>query len=359
MRARRIAIFAATLAAAPSPARAQSGVMPTAAARALYDRAVEAMNDKDFEAACPKLEEAVKLEPEALGAKLKLGECYEQLGKLASAWTTYLQVEGAASKLSQDARRRRAHEAAEALGPKLATVVVEVRDEVRDLEGLRIKLDGTLLNRPLWGVPVPADRGEHVIEASATGKKTLKKVFEVVADGERLTLRLPSWSADQASSRPPEHSRAPIEPERRGPTVEIISDDPRLRPGLYRLPGRQLLCDAPCVEAIDADGEPRFYIGGNGITPSRAFRLDPSRAHVSLFVSPGKRGTRSAGGWLLGIGLTGMLFGALMMGGGAAADRETRALAVPFGGVTMAIAGGLTLLGIPLFFANGTSVSIR
>src|SRR5262245_36978723 len=96
-------------------ARAEDDPTLTAVAAALFDYAVSAMEKKDYATACPRLEEAVRLAPLAIGARMKLGECYEGAGKLATAWGTYILAEEAALKANQPARQQKAHERAEAL----------------------------------------------------------------------------------------------------------------------------------------------------------------------------------------------------------------------------------------------------
>jgi thioredoxin-like negative regulator of GroEL len=94
---------------------------------------VKAMAAKDPARACPKLEEAVKLEPKALGARFLLAECYEASGRLASAWGAFLQAEAAAVNAGKRQMRDEAHERAERLKPLLAQVVIAVPDEVEQL----------------------------------------------------------------------------------------------------------------------------------------------------------------------------------------------------------------------------------
>src|SRR5262245_25783154 len=58
-------------------------------AEALYDAATKAMDGNDYAAACPKLEEVVRLVPHGVGARLTLARCYEGAGRLASAHASY------------------------------------------------------------------------------------------------------------------------------------------------------------------------------------------------------------------------------------------------------------------------------
>jgi hypothetical protein len=183
-----LACAAASLAAS---ATAQSSDLErTRTAQALYDQAVTAMGRRDFAGACAKLEEVVRLEPAGIGAKITLAECYEGAGKLASAWTTYGLSEAAATHANQKERQKKTHDRAAALKPRLAQLTVAVPDEVRALAGLEIQRDGVPMGQAQWGLPLPADRGDHVIVATASGKQRWEKVVPVPADGVTASVQV-------------------------------------------------------------------------------------------------------------------------------------------------------------------------
>ena len=185
----------ACAALAPAAALAQAGEDPQqlAAAQAIFDQAVVAMNDKRFDEACPRLEEVVKLIPAGIGARMTLAECYEGAGKSASAWTTYVVVEGAARAAGQAEREKTAHERAEALRPKLAQLTIVVPDAVRSVPGLAVRRDGVDVGPVQLGVPLPVDRGEHRIVASADGRAARTTTIEVPEDGATLTVTIEGW----------------------------------------------------------------------------------------------------------------------------------------------------------------------
>ena len=139
------------LLALPAAAQAQTVDPQTAlAAQALYEQATAEMDAKSYPSACRKLEEVTRLVPEGLGAKLTLGECYEALGKLASAWSQYTFVEAMAPKVGQAERAQRAAERAAALKPRLATMTIDVPGEARAITGLVITRDGVSVGEGQW-----------------------------------------------------------------------------------------------------------------------------------------------------------------------------------------------------------------
>lgn len=173
------------------------------AAQVLFDDAIARMSKGRHAEACPKLEEAQRLLPDALGIKEQLGLCYEGAGRLASAWSEWRILEDLAGKASQAERLRMAVEHAAALRPRLATLTVEVPPELAAAPGLVVTRDGLETGRALWGTDVPVDKGSHEITATAPGRAPFRKKVEV-ADGTKSSVRvvLPVAAPEQEPERP-------------------------------------------------------------------------------------------------------------------------------------------------------------
>ncbi len=163
-----------------------------AAAQALFDQALTAMAERDFGAACPKLEEVTRLLPNGIGGQLNLALCYEGAGRLASAWTTFVIAEALAVQAHRSEEEAEARKHVEALKPKLARITVDVGDAVRPLPGLSVERDGIPVGAAQWSTPVPVDKGRHVVMATATGKTRWEKAVEVPADGADVSVRVDS-----------------------------------------------------------------------------------------------------------------------------------------------------------------------
>ena len=177
-------------------AHAQSaGGAQTSSSTPLWEQALEAMDKQDYASACPKLEEVARLGPEGLDAKLKLAECYEGAGRLASAWAMYALVEPLAEKANQPDRQKAAHDRAEALKPRLATLTIVVPATVRVRPGLEIRCDDRVVEPAQWGVPLPVDRGRHVIVATATVMVRGEQPEVIETDGAARTVTIvpPAW----------------------------------------------------------------------------------------------------------------------------------------------------------------------
>jgi tetratricopeptide (TPR) repeat protein len=190
----------------PASASAQAGggaaPMPPAT-QALYEEAMRALDAKDYATACPRLEDVVKLVPQGVGARLQLAECYEDAGKLASASATYKLAATLAAQAKQPRRQQLAQDRADALEPRLATLMIVVGEGVRSLAGVEITCDGAPVMPSQWGVAVPIDKGRHVITATAARKAPWQRVIEVSADGVIDTLLLDTMAdANTVTPRP-------------------------------------------------------------------------------------------------------------------------------------------------------------
>jgi len=209
-----VTAFASLLVLAP-PAFAQND----AAAEVLYEAATAAMDRGDYTAACPKLEKVVRLVPDGIGAKLTLAECYEGAGRLASAWAVYGTARVAAAKAGQADREKKAAAKERALAGRLAQVTLVVPAALREADGLQVQRDGVSVGRPLWGVPVPVDQGQHRVTVDAAGHERWERLLPM-KDGNSVTLtvELGESLAPPPVLPPPAPPMAPaIEAPARGP----------------------------------------------------------------------------------------------------------------------------------------------
>jgi hypothetical protein len=179
------ALGAATLAQA-QPADPQR----FAAAQTLFNKGVEALDAKKYDVACPMLAEAVSLEPDAIGARFVLAECYEHQGKLASAWSTYLQAQSQAEKVGRADRAAEAKKKAAALQPRLAMLTLVVPDAVRALPGLVIRRDGIEVGPAQWGTALPVDKGSHAVVVAAGGRTARESGVVVTEDGASVSFEV-------------------------------------------------------------------------------------------------------------------------------------------------------------------------
>jgi hypothetical protein len=155
---------------------AQPTASDRAAAEALFEQALAAMEAGNLAVACPKLEESQRLDP-GVGTLLYLADCYETTGRTASAWATFLEAAYMAKDAGQADRQQVAEEHADALKPKLAKLVLLVDEP--ELPGLVITNDEQPVGEALWASEVPVDPGRHTIAASAEGKQPWSGVVTI------------------------------------------------------------------------------------------------------------------------------------------------------------------------------------
>jgi hypothetical protein len=174
------------------------------------------MADGKYGDACPKLEESQRLDP-APGTQFNLGDCYEHLGRNASAWALFLNVAAAAKSAGLSDREKTARERALAAEAKLVKLSVQAPNAP---SGMEITRDGVVVGRPQWGVPVPVDPGTHRIVASAPGKKPWERTVDISA--ESIVVEVPGLADAAASSSAPSDA-APHEPEHPGRTQRMLA----------------------------------------------------------------------------------------------------------------------------------------
>ncbi len=206
MRRRRAASFGSALLAlslatsfAASPALAQSSAAEKAAAESLFDQGKKLMTEGRFADACPKFAESQRLDA-GIGTMLYLSDCYEKIGRTASAWASFREAESAARASGQAERARIARDRAAALEPKLTRLTVNVSPKNNDVPGVVVKRDGSALSSALWGSPLPVDPGPHAIEASAPGYRKVAINVEVRPGGGGQSTDIPALEKEAAAT---------------------------------------------------------------------------------------------------------------------------------------------------------------
>ena len=150
-----------------------SGAEP-AAAQALFNEGKQLMGAGRYAEACPKLEESQRLDP-GMGTLFNLAECDEHVGKTATAWAAYLEVASQAKLAAQPAREKVARERAAALEPKLGRLAITPPAGAPGgggLDALELRRDGVLIGKAQWGASLPVDPGDHVVVATAPGRRS-------------------------------------------------------------------------------------------------------------------------------------------------------------------------------------------
>jgi len=189
-----------------APARAQepehSGPVsdPTAAAESLFEEGVSLAEAGKLAEACRKFEASETLDV-AVGTLLRLADCYERTGRLATAWARFREARSLARAQSMPERERIASQRADALDSKIQRLTITVAGPPP--ADLSVELGGILVPRASWGSALPIDAGHVVVAASAPGYLPFRREIDVPAkDGARVSVEIPTLQAELSAPRP-------------------------------------------------------------------------------------------------------------------------------------------------------------
>ena len=222
-------------------ARAQNSNETTA--RALFTEGQELAQSGQYAAACPKFEAASKLFDSA-GLLVNLGDCYERLGRTASASAAFAHAAAVAQATNRpndaaEAARRQA-----ALAPRLVRIVIRVP---RAVSGLKVTRDDTDVPSTDWDKPIPVDPGVHVVRGEASGYSPWSTSLIVSEEGRIASVDVPELSATESASGGP-------------PTV--VFEATRPAPSRDRSPrAPSPPAKAEPSEVAHMDGDPRHQVG--------------------------------------------------------------------------------------------------
>ncbi len=212
MRRRSIALFFVftTIGLAPDIVRADD-TGRVAAATVLFDEGVQLMEAGKTAEACEKLAKSQELSPNG-GTLLALGECYEKLGRVASAWVAFREAGARAASAGKHDAEVKALDRAQKLEKRLPKITITAP------EGVEVRRNNVLLAAAEIGLTTPVDPGTHEVRASAPGKKPFVKVVDV-AEGIHIGIEIPPLEDNATASPNPE---TPVEPPSDGSTQRIL-----------------------------------------------------------------------------------------------------------------------------------------
>jgi tetratricopeptide (TPR) repeat protein len=176
--ARAIVVVLAVIATA-TVASAQSSK-----ADVLFKRGKKLLDEKKYAQACAAFEASQRAEP-TIGTQLNIARCYEEWGKLATAYDAFAEALRQAEADGDD-RLPRIQERIDAIEPTVPTLVIRPDSRPVDLE---VRLDGKQLASGELGVPHRLDPGDHLVEYRVgDGDRKRIKVTLAASDHETVTL---------------------------------------------------------------------------------------------------------------------------------------------------------------------------
>lgn len=184
----------------------------------LFRKGKKLLAENKYPEACTAFEQSDKLDP-AVGAKLNVALCYQEWGKLATAWRWYREAEQMAIQAGDD-RARRIHALIAELDQKVPRLKLRLPPDAV-LDRVVIRLDGVELPAAELGGDRRVDPGPHRIETIVDGASRARTVA-VDRGGSEVVLDVPVRSL---SPRAPAGATPGAPP----PPVEVASDPARTR----------------------------------------------------------------------------------------------------------------------------------
>jgi hypothetical protein len=201
----------ALIVALAAPARADR-------AEQLFKKGKKLLADKRYAEACTAFEDSDRLDP-GIGAKLNVARCYEEWGKLATAWRWYADAEQMA-RAAKDDRASKIHALIAALDPAVPRLIVRLPREIEPRAAV-VKLDGIELEAAAIGAERRADPGPHQIEYVINGARQTKTIplergasSEVVLDAPKRVAGKKGRPADPPTDRVDRAEPADADPGR-------------------------------------------------------------------------------------------------------------------------------------------------
>ncbi len=155
----------------------------------LFQKAKKLHGEKKFAEACPTYEAVDKTDP-AIGSKLNTAKCYEDWGRLATAYNWYLQAEKMATEAKDD-RAAKIRGLIEELDMNVPRMTIKIPDGADPDVVDTLTLDGQPVPEEWHNTQQRIDPGPHVIEFVVDGEKK-KKLAPVERGGEsELSLDIP------------------------------------------------------------------------------------------------------------------------------------------------------------------------
>ena len=298
-----IAPLALALALFPLSARAD-GQDDKGVALALFEQGRTLIAQGDYEKAVPKFEGAAKL-LHTFGILFNLADCYEKLGRTASAWSTWREAGSVARNSNRADDEARAEERQRALAPKISELTLRV-PQAAELDTLEIARNGAPVPRAAWETPLPVDPGQQTIDARAPGHRAQHLTLVVLPNGDKKTLTIPPLELETAAPVPSSAPSADRDNPSASPPSGPVSSAPSGHP--VRVLAGWIAAGAGA--ALAAGGIIEWAVGQN--------KMNDAVTHANAAVAANDRGAYNAASDDLSSGNSQRTTGFVLLGVGGA-----------------------------------------
>jgi hypothetical protein len=186
-------------------ASAEGPTDSAAQADALFRSAKSLRDAGKLPEACAAFAQSKRLDA-GIGVSLYLGDCYEKIGRLASAWAEFRDAE-ARARARKDNRAEVARARAAAIEPRLGHIGIAL-SPVTAPPGSEIKVDDAGAVASASWTTIAADPGEHVVKLEVGGK-VVRAVPTKVRAGKWAIVRLDPARVASEGVLPREPAREP------------------------------------------------------------------------------------------------------------------------------------------------------
>jgi hypothetical protein len=198
-----------------APVWAQGAPQDPRAAEALFQTAKALADQGQWAEACPKFDASFKLD-EQLGTLLNLANCWEQVGKVASAWVRWNEAVEWARRDGDD-RLGWIQDRQSKVVARLPKLLLQVEHPVATLVVLQ---DGRPVPSASFGVALPVDPGSVTLRI-VRGQDVLEERQVQAEEGKVTEVKLDLQAIDRAH---PAATPPPVPPT--GPTPPPKPDEP-------------------------------------------------------------------------------------------------------------------------------------
>jgi len=152
-------------------------------AESLFREGKDLLEAGKLEEACEKLEASERMKAHN-ATELSLADCWERVGRTASAWEMFVKLAGSAKR---EDRALEARKRAKALEDKLVHLTIEI-DDADEVEDLVITRNDQVIDRAQWNQEVPVDPGEYTITARADKHEEWSTTFKVKTKNKTIIV---------------------------------------------------------------------------------------------------------------------------------------------------------------------------
>jgi hypothetical protein len=182
-------------------------------AQALFEQGRELVRRGQYDLACKRFEESLRLDA-GMATQFRLAECYEKIGRTASAWLNFALVAEAAHAARMKDREGVAKARAEALEPGLSKLSILVPADLAGLDHLEVWCDGLAVAKDRWNHPIPIDPGRHFVRAAAPGRDGWSTAVDIQGPKTSIDVAVPVLANAIVNAAPKD---APVDAQKNAP----------------------------------------------------------------------------------------------------------------------------------------------